>query len=297
MSDGVVVALNMHSRKASQSAELVQELCRRHGLPIRAFHPARDDDELLGHVKRAIAGGARAVLVGGGDGTLTHAVGAFAYTKAVLGVLPLGTGNSFARTVGLDPHDLDGAIAAVAGGHVAKVDLGRCNGTYFANFATVGLSSEIADATPHMLKALAGKLAYALAAAIPMLSGKGFRVRIRWPAGKCEFVTRDVVVCVGRYYGATPVTPEAAADDGELALVALEGGSAISALETYAAFGAHVQTMLPNAHVIRATRFRIKAKPKQLLSLDGAVMNKKNARFSVAPAALRVFVPAGGIAR
>ena len=103
-------------------------------------------------VKAAIAR-APMVIVGGGDGTLSSAVDHFVGKDTVFAVLPLGTANSFARTLGL-PLDLDGAIEVIAYGRRKRIDLGMINGDYFANVAALGLSPLIADTVPARPEAL-----------------------------------------------------------------------------------------------------------------------------------------------
>ena len=87
-------------------------------------------------VKAAIAK-APMVIVGGGDGSLSSAVDHFIGTNTVFAILPLGTANSFARTLGI-PLDLDGAIDVIAKGRRKRIDLGCIDGDYFANAAAHG---------------------------------------------------------------------------------------------------------------------------------------------------------------
>jgi YegS/Rv2252/BmrU family lipid kinase len=291
-----VVVVNTHSRQARHQLDDLHELLRKHGVPVAAFHVAPDHDVLRRYVKRAAKGGAQAILVGGGDGTMAYAVDALAHRDAILGVLPLGTGNSFAQSIGLDPHDLDAAVAAIARGNVERIDLGRVNGTYFANFATIGLSSVIADATPAGVKSWSGPIAYALAAVRPLLTHESFRARIRWKGGKLDVRTQDIIVANGRFFGSNPVTPDATIVDGRLSLFTTDDPSRFGALRTYIAFGMHEQHKLPHAHVVNATKFEVRTRAKQMISIDGSLLEKTPARFRVAPGALRVFVPERGVA-
>lgn len=263
---------------------------------VAAFHVTSDSTELERCVRRAAKAGAPVVVVGGGDGTMAHAVDALARRKTTLGVLPLGTGNNFAMSLGLDPHDLDAAIATIARGRRARIDLGRVNGRYFANFATVGISSEIAGATPTAVKRWGGPLAYGIAALRPLLTHRAFRARIRWKRGRLDLRTQDIIVANGRFFGTTPVTPDASLVDGRLALFTSEDRSALGAMRTYAAIGLHAQAKLPHAHAVTAKAFTIDARAKQWISLDGSLFEQTPARFGVAREALRVFVPEGGVA-
>ena len=95
----------------------------------------------------AIGNGAKTVMAAGGDGTLGEVLGAVYGTGAQLGVLPLGTGNDFARTLGIGA-DLDRAIATLIRGHRRTIDIGRAlygeQSRLFLNIAGCGFDSLVA---------------------------------------------------------------------------------------------------------------------------------------------------------
>lgn len=82
-----------------------------------------------------------AVVVAGGDGTVSCAAGALAGGEKPLGILPLGTLNHFARDLGL-PSDPESAAAVLAAGRSRQVDLGEVNGRVFVNNCSLGLYAE-----------------------------------------------------------------------------------------------------------------------------------------------------------
>lgn len=223
---------------------------------------------------------------------MSHVVDVLAHRESTLGVLPLGTGNSFARSLGLNPHDLEAAVATIARGETARIDLGTVNGAHFANVATIGLSSEVAGATSTRLKAISGVLAYVLAAWRPLVGHQAFRARIRWKGGKLQIRTRDIVIANGRYFGSAPVSADASLTSGRLSLYATDDPSRTGAIVTYLAFGVHAQDALAGAHVINAPAFEIRTRKRQAIALDGSVFRKTPARVKVARRALRVYVPA-----
>src|ERR1700735_4083115 len=141
---------NSEARQTTDAFAKARAMLSERGIELASTHLVADHRDLRRRVRRALKKGARLVIVGGGDGTMTAAAGELAKSRAVLGVLPLGTGNSFALSLGIT--DLDVAVEAIVAGRVVAVDLGNVNGTYFANFATIGLSSTIAGATPNRLK-------------------------------------------------------------------------------------------------------------------------------------------------
>src|SRR3546814_3371184 len=104
------------------------------------------------------------VIVGGGDGSISGAVDSFIGCDCVFALLPLGTANSFARTLGI-PVDLDGAIDVIATGRRARIDLGAIDGDYFANVAAIGMPSLIGSTIPNGLKRVLGRAGYVIWAA------------------------------------------------------------------------------------------------------------------------------------
>ncbi|MEO7038959.1 MAG: YegS/Rv2252/BmrU family lipid kinase [Candidatus Elarobacter sp.] len=288
--------MNRHSRHTDSEIDRLQESLAAHGLRVAAFHVETEEVDCQRLIKRAVKAGAPEILVGGGDGTMTHAVNVLANRKSVMGVLPFGTGNSFAQSLGIPLGDIDAAVAVIAGGNMQRVDLGVVNGTYFANFATIGLSSEIAGATPRLLKKVTGAVAYALSSIGPMLTHRPFRARIKWKGGRLDIHTQDIIVANGRFYGDTPVTPDATIVDRRLHLFTTDHPSTLAAARTYLALGRGQQAQLPGAHVVTARTFTVRTRKRQPIAIDGSPLEKTPAKFGVACEALRVFVPEAGVA-
>jgi diacylglycerol kinase family enzyme len=94
-------------------------------------------DEICDVAREAVAGGADAVVAGGGDGTIRAVASVLAGGKVPMGVLPLGTLNHFARDL-LIPTDLPGAVGVIANGQVRSLDLGDVNGEIFVNNSVLG---------------------------------------------------------------------------------------------------------------------------------------------------------------
>ena len=286
------IILNLRSSGTQHSLHDLPARLERHGIDAGAIVTVDDHVALEKRVRRLAKDGAAAILVGGGDGSMAVAANALAHRDTVLGVLPMGTGNSFAQTLGIGTS-LDEALVVVAGGTVASVDLGMVNGRYFANFATIGLSAEIAAQTPHALKPILGPAAYAVGGILPFLRAHGFRAKIRWPGGRLDLRTAQMVIASGRFFGKTPVLPDASITDGKLAFFTTEGASHLEIARMYVAFGLGVQTKLPDAHTFSAPKLSVKTKRKEPISIDGDPAGTTPATFRVARRALRVFVPEG----
>ncbi|GAC1537483.1 MAG: diacylglycerol kinase [Candidatus Velthaea sp.] len=285
------VLINLRSSRSERLSEEVRELLLARGITIDDFQLVDSHTKITKRVRAAVRRGAELVIVGGGDGTMALAVNGLAHRKAVLGVLPLGTGNSFAKTLGIS-EDLKAAIDVIAAGNIARVDLGLVNKTYFANFATIGLSAAIGANTSHDLKKIIGPLAYAVAGVGPILNHKPFKASVKWDGGRLDIQTQQMVIASGRYFGKQPLTPEANITDGKLAFFTTSGVSQLEIARMYVAMGLGQQAHLPDAHALSAKRITIRTKPKQPLSIDGDSLGTTPAKFSIDPRALRVCVPA-----
>jgi diacylglycerol kinase family enzyme len=99
--------------------------------------------EAIAAIVRCCSGGGFDVLVvGGGDGTISAAASEAAKTGKTLGILPLGTMNLFARSLGI-PLEMTAAATALAGGEVVTVDIGEVNGRFFVHHVTLGLHARM----------------------------------------------------------------------------------------------------------------------------------------------------------
>ncbi|MFN2414210.1 MAG: diacylglycerol kinase family protein [Pyrinomonadaceae bacterium] len=123
---------------AARAVEAAFEAC---GVRARVSL-AREGAGVSELVRRALSEGARAVVAGGGDGTVGSVAGALAGTDLPLGVLPLGTLNHFAKDLGI-PLGLEEAARNVCEGRVVSVDVGEVNGQVFVNNSSLGLYPRI----------------------------------------------------------------------------------------------------------------------------------------------------------
>src|SRR5688500_6951383 len=139
----VSLIVNGGSRRGADAyVETLQRL-RAAGLTVTRSVSLTDLSDLPAEVQAAVDDVCHTLVVGAADGTIGAAAGLLADLPAevrpVLGVVPLGTANDFARTLDVGAN-LSTAIATLATGKVVDVDLGRANGAPFLNVASLGLS-------------------------------------------------------------------------------------------------------------------------------------------------------------
>jgi diacylglycerol kinase family enzyme len=149
---------------------------------------------------QAASEGADAVVMAGGDGTMSAGAAALAGGSCPMGVLPLGTLNHFARDLGI-PQELEGALEVVARGVVRRLDVGEGNGRVFLNNASIGLyPAAVAAREKQQDEKGTGKwLAMARAAIATLRRFPVVRVTLDLPAGRTRLTTPLVFIGNNKY--------------------------------------------------------------------------------------------------
>jgi diacylglycerol kinase (ATP) len=170
---------------------------------------------------QAVSDGVDHLFVGGGDGTLNEVLNGVASVPGGLaavtfGLVPLGTGNDFARALGLS-EDVEAAIAQLFDGPPAAVDVGRLNDRYFVNVSAGGFIADVSDAVTPQLKTIAGKFAYLLGGAQVALTYEPVQATVRVSGTIESRLLHTFAVCNSRLVGGGRlIAPSARVDDGLL---------------------------------------------------------------------------------
>lgn len=239
-----------------------------------------------GHAEALVAEAAAAhtsVIVAGGDGTVCEAVnGAMrAERPPAIGLLPLGTGNDFAKMLGLD-HDWQAACRRVADGRTRSVDIGCCNGRYFANGVGIGFDAQVA-AEASRVRYLRGNAVYFLALARTLaLRYATPHVRIEHDGGTLNHRVTLVAAANGRWYGgAFRIAPDAEIDDGYLELVVARGLGRLGILRLVPRVlrGTHVRD--PAVEVMRTRRATVISDVPLPAHVDGESLPGETLRLEI----------------
>lgn len=286
-----VLMVNTRSRKGRLLfSNAVRELALR-GISLTAAHPVRDPARFPALAREAMAGGSRLIVVGGGDGTISALVDHFAYQDVVFGLLPLGTANSFARSLGI-PLTLAGACDIIAQGKVADIELGRVNGDYFANMVSVGLSADVARSTPRWLKRLLGPFAYTLTGFRSFLAARRFRCHLVHGAVRETVSTHQVIIANGSFFGLTDLSPEARIDNRRLFVLTMDMLSRWNLLLFLFTFLLRKHRDMEGIKYFTTRELTIETDPPRYLDIDGETGSMLTpARITLAPEALKVLVP------
>jgi diacylglycerol kinase (ATP) len=285
-----VLVVNTHSRRGERLFfRAVDELTKR-GINIIASYPVRQPDHLPQVLKEAIRRKGSLVIVGGGDGTISSIVDLFAYQDIVLGILPLGTGNSFARTIGI-PLTIEGAVDVIANGKVADIDLGKIDHDYFANIASLGFSAEVARSSSNRLKKFLGPLAYGLVAVREFARHRSFTCKLQLAQEEYKIKTHQLIIANGSFIGKTFLTPSISPDDRSLIVFTMDMLNRWQMLNLWIAFFLGKYTAFSEAKYFRTREMRIETDPPQYINVDGEITTQTPVTVCIAPEALRIMVP------
>ncbi|MET0249845.1 MAG: YegS/Rv2252/BmrU family lipid kinase [Sphingobium sp.] len=286
-----VLIVNAHSRRGEALFERARDKLEAQGLRLIAAHAVKDPSKMEDTVRQAVGQGAPMVIVGGGDGSMSGTVDMFVGSDCIFAVLPLGTANSFARTLGL-PLDLDGAVEAIAHGRTRRVDLGMVDDDYFVNAASLGLSPMIGQTVPHKLKRYLGRVGYLIWAIKCSISFRAFRLTIDDGEQERRMWSTEVRVLNGPFHGGVQLSDDANVDTGEIVIQAVVGRS--HARLAWDWYGKFFRLRDRDAHTeeFRGKRFVLKTVPPQRISIDGEVLARTPVTIRVAERAIDVVVPA-----
>ncbi len=284
-----LLLINKQARNGDSSARYVKELLQQSQISI--VEPDEKDTGSCSDIIRAYADRVDFVIIGGGDGTLNSAAPGLVDTGLPLGVLPLGTANDFARTVGI-PRDIRQAVQVIANGQQRIVDLGEVNGHLFFNVSSIGFSAALARGLSAKSKKRWGTLGYALAAFKLLKQSRPFRVEIEHDGIKERVRTVQVSVGNGRFYGGgMAVADSAAPDDGLLDVYSLEVSHwwEMVALIPFIRRGTHGRWRKVRA--FSAKQLTLNTTRPYDINADGELIGKTPAVFGIREKAIQVFAP------
>jgi diacylglycerol kinase (ATP) len=292
--DKTCIILNPAAGKVRDVEDVVARLSR---VPNGEIRISTKPGSAARFASAALRKGFDLVVAAGGDGTLNEVVNGIGENlgDARLGLIPLGTGNDFARTIGV-PDDLEAAIDLIVIGETRDVDLVRVTSDevrYFVNVSAGGFSGLVDEKLTPEIKKTWGPLAYLRGAAAALSELRAYRTTLA--LDNSESLTLDlynVVVANGRYVaGGTLIAPEASIDDGLLDIVLIPQRSApeLALLAAQVALGTHLTS---EAIVFRrAAQLTVHSKPGMWFNVDGELVGNEPARFEILPRALRFIAP------
>ena len=299
----VLVVLNPRAGRGRGGvlAETLASAFARHGVTAELARPGTRDA-----AERAVAdldpAGVDAVVAAGGDGTIHAVVNGLmrhaAERRPALGVLPVGTGNAFARELGLAGGDWSAAVDLVAHGSARPVDVARVRDAdgetfHFLNVLGAGFVMDAARAANRFRFLGPASYTAGALAAVARLRCRPFRVVLDdvEVAQDCLFVE----VCNSRYTGTRfLMAPDASVEDGLLDVVRVRSVTRRRLLRLFPTIFEGSHTAAPEVTVERARRVRLEAAPGEPVLADGEVRGRLPLDIECLAGALRVIFPSEG---
>ncbi|HEX8464754.1 MAG TPA: diacylglycerol kinase family protein [Abditibacterium sp.] len=252
--------------------------------------------------RAATGNGAEIVVAAGGDGTLGEVLNGIWGTNVKLGILPLGTGNDFARTLSIGA-DLELGLKVLKDGFSRRVDVGTVEiegkSRFFLNVAGAGFDSRCAmrinEHRPQILSKMSGPSAYLVAVASELMSLKSAQLKLELDG---KLIEERAVLCAianaKSYGGGMKVAPDAQIDDGLLDVCLIKD---LGALQFARAFpgvfrGKHIHH--PKVEMFRASKVTLESEPPLPVLVDGDIFGVTPAQFEIFAGAVEVVAPLEG---
>lgn len=287
--------LNPKAGSAADHEDLIERARADEQFELRKTAGPGDAERLT---REACVAGAARVIAAGGDGTVNEVLNGMAghLDRVTLGVLPLGTGNDVARSLGL-PVDPKEAIQYITETDDARqIDVMRVShptGSRLAiNHVNAGYSNMVSGQLTPEVKQRWGPFAYIKEAASQLRERPRYHTRIKWGDGSVDVVDAvNVLIANGRTVaGGLRVAPDASLEDGAAVAIVLLSSSVVELAGMAAR--AVVGSLLESDHVIarRSSRMHIETDPPMLFNVDGETFCERVVDIRVLPGALRVVV-------
>ncbi len=276
--------------RAGRALPTVQQELTRLGLEhhvetTRSLEHGRD-------LARAAARAGEVAVALGGDGLIGAVADALQHSDGVVGVLPGGRGNDFARVLGI-PLDPPAACAVLATGVARKLDLGQVGSTTFIGIASCGFDSD-ANRIANDTRIVRGNLVYAYGALRALARWRPASFQLTLDGGPSRQVIGYTVAAANSkaYGGGMLLAPDASLTDGLLDVVIVEDIPKLRFLRLLPTVfkGEHVRQ--PNVQVLRAREVEISSSRPFTMFADGDPIADLPVTVRALPAAVSVVVPA-----
>jgi len=288
------VILNPSAGNVRDVDEIAAQIARLPNAEIQLTNKAGSAERCA---RTALKKGRTLIVAAGGDGTLNEVINGIGENlgAAVVGLIPLGTGNDFARTIGV-AADVDKAIDLILTGETRAIDVVRVTSDevrYFVNVSAGGFSGLVNEKLTPEMKKTWGPLAYLRSAAAALPELRAYRTTLAFDNTESLMLELyNVVVANGRYVaGGTMIAPEASVDDGllDVVLIPKRPAGELALVAAQIAMGAHLSSELIVFR--RAASLTVKSEPGMWFNVDGELVGNEPARFEILPRALRFIAP------
>ncbi|MFE4335174.1 diacylglycerol kinase [Streptomyces sp. NPDC056831] len=280
--------------RGAHAAQPAASALRDAGFSVRTVL-GEDADDALRRAREAVAGGTGALIAVGGDGMMSLALQAVAGTTTPLGVVAVGTGNDFARALGMPIRDpaAAGRLAAEAlkGGTLREIDLGRVGERWFGSVLASGFDSRVNDRGNRM-RWVGGRFKYDLAILAELAAFKPIPYRIRLDGGPVREI-EATLIAVGNgstYGGGMRICADAVMDDGLFDVTVVGDCSRTTLLKVFPRVYKGTHLSHPKVTVHRVSSIELAAAGVTAYA-DGEPLGALPLTATCVPGAVRVLAP------
>ncbi len=287
-------------RDVRRPLEDATEVLEEAGWSVRSFETVHPGDGTR-LARLAVAEGAHVAIAAGGDGTVNEVANGLVGSDVALGVLPVGTGNVWAKEMGYPAwvlpyrHPLREAAQGLLDGAVRYIDVGRANGRHFVLWTGIGFDAEVAhEVEPLMeMRRRLGNVLYAVSGLSLALSFVGTRSTLVIDGR--TFRQRVVMVVISNIQlyggGLFRLAPAAYLDDGCLDVYVFRGQGTAATLHHFFSLLTQYHMRDPRVNYFQARRVELYTDKRMAVQIDGDADGQTPLRVEVVPRALKILVP------
>mgnify|MGYP000182552405 CR=1 FL=1 len=290
MNRKTLIIINRQGGGAARVLTNALHVMRDGGLALDLVRP--DHPDQIPEIIRLKGPDAGRIIIGGGDGTMLHAAQALLDVGRPVGLLPLGTANDLARTLGIPPDPVQAARIIVRG-RTRRIDLGTVNGRPFFNVASMGFSVNVARHHSGERKRRLKLLSYPLSWLDAQRDTKPFRMKLTDRDGKTRS-SRTTLLAIGNgvyYGGGMRIVDDATIDDGNLDVYYVRPLGVLGMLRVLPLLRLGAIRRRRDIRSHRLRWLRVETRPPQQINVDGELVEQTPAEFSILPQALEFHVP------
>ncbi len=240
--------------------------------------------------RTAADAGVQVVVAAGGDGTLCEVLNGVIGRDVKLGLIPLGTGNDFARTVGVG-LTIKEAVLSIFYGDPVRIDVGKIRDRYFINVAGCGFDAVVAERINKGVRNLSGKAAYVSAVYQSLKDFDPVDMKLTLDGETREVRALLCAVANARSYGGgMKVAPDALLNDGVFDICVVSAGK-WEFVKSFPKVYKGTHTNHPDVFMARAKTVRVETGKPVRVIVDGELYGETPAEFTVVPKAVTLLGP------
>ncbi|NLG80729.1 MAG: diacylglycerol kinase family lipid kinase [Firmicutes bacterium] len=278
-----------------RAARAIPVICRalEKGKADYDIYVTRGPGDAITAASRAVDEGYEVIAAAGGDGTTNEVANGIAGREVALGVIPCGSGNDMAISLGI-PKDVEKACRVLLSGKMRERDLGRVIDRYFVNAVGVGFDATVARVASDDLRWLPvrGAPLYVIAVLKTLADYKACEMLLT--VDEKVMTVRPLLVAVGigrTYAGGMKIVPDAEPDDGLYDICVVESMGSLETLYNLPKVFTGSHTKMEKATMLRGRYVSIRSSARVPLHMDGEVFVAESMEFTLIPGGLRAIYP------